>query len=96
MCIHTTLALEENMGIRIPPPDNDYILREYNYFLGHPVPEKDDEPEKQNHNDWTWLPLFVALTILAYLRTPKQDPIPEVSFPFFLQHMLYTGEVYDT
>ena len=32
--------------------------------------------------------------MLAYMWTPKQDPIPEVSFPFFLQHMLYTGEVY--
>ena len=61
--------------------------------VGHPVPDKDEEPEKQNHNDWTWLPLFAALTTLAYLWTPKQDPIPEVSFPFFLQHMLYTGEV---
>ena len=63
--------------------------------VGHPVPKEDDEePERQNHNDWAWLPLFAALTTLAYLWTPKQDPIPEVSFPFFLQHMLYTGEVY--
>jgi hypothetical protein len=62
--------------------------------IGDPVPEEDEEPERQNHNDWAWLPLFAALTTLAYLWTPKQDPIPEVSFPFFLQHMLYTGEVY--
>ena len=60
--------------------------------IGDPVPEEEEEPERQNH-DWAWLPLFAALTTLAYLWTPKQDPIPEVSFPFFLQHMLYTGEV---
>ena len=63
------------------------------YVTGDPVPEEDEEPERQNHNDWAWLPLFAALTTLAYLWTPKQDPIPEISFPFFLQHMLYTGEV---
>lgn len=62
-------------------------------IAGHPLPEKDEEPEKQNHSDWTWLPLLTILTALAYIWTPKQDPIPEVSFPFFLQHMLYTGEV---
>ena len=62
--------------------------------VGDPVPEEEEEPERQNHNDWAWLPLFAALTTLAYLWTPKQDPIPEVSFPFFLQYMLYTGEVY--
>ena len=66
----------------------------YMYVIGDPVPEEDEEPERQNHNDWAWLPLFAALTTLAYLWTPKQDPIPEVSFPFFLQHMLYTGEVH--
>ena len=65
----------------------------YWLFIGDPVPEEEEEPERQNHNDWAWLPLFAALTTLAYLWTPKQDPIPEVSFPFFLQHMLYTGEV---
>jgi hypothetical protein len=68
----------------------------YLLHVGDPVPEEDEEPERQNHNDWAWLPLFAALTTLAYLWTPKQDPIPEVSFPFFLQHMLYTGEVYKT
>ena len=61
--------------------------------VGDPIPKEEEEPERQNHNDWAWLPLFAALTTLAYLWTPKQDPIPEVSFPFFLQHMLYTGEV---
>ena len=64
------------------------------YVTDDPIPEEDEEPERQNHNDWAWLPLFAALTTLAYLWTPKQDPIPEVSFPFFLQHMLYTGEVH--
>ena len=53
--------------------------------VGDPVPEEEEEPERQNHNDWAWLPLFATLTTLAYLWTPKQDPIPEVSFPFFLQ-----------
>ena len=64
------------------------------YTLGHPLPDRDDEPEKQNGNDWTWLNLFAVITMIAYLWTPKHDPIPEVSFPFFLQHMLYTGEVH--
>ena len=68
-------------------------LHIYTIHVDHPVPDEDKEPERQDHNDWAWLPLYAALTTLAYLWTPKQDPIPEVSFPFFLQHMLYTGEV---
>ena len=80
------------MGIRW---DTMIVASLWVYWLciGDPVPEEEEEPERQNHNDWAWLPLFAALTTLAYLWTPKQDPIPEVSFPFFLQHMLYTGEV---
>ena len=60
---------------------------------GHPPPDQDEEPEKQNQNEWAWLPLLAIFTTLAYTLSPKSDSIPEVSFPFFLQHMLNAGEV---
>ena len=84
------------VGVDSPPwhkPCIYNVLYTVYVCVDHPVPDEDEEPERQDHNDWAWLPLFAALTTLAYLWTPKQDPIPEVSFPFFLQHMLYTGEV---
>ena len=33
------------------------------------------------------------MAVLAYLLTSNAEPVPEISFPFFLQHMLYAGEV---
>ena len=68
-------------------------IHTHTHTIDHPVPDEDEEPERQNDNDWAWLPLFVAITTLVYFWIPKQDPIPEASFPFFLQHMLYAGEV---
>ena len=59
----------------------------------NPEPEGDKEDPQQPQNDFSWLPLYVIIAGLAYLLSSNFDPVPEISFPFFLQHMLYAGEV---
>lgn len=63
----------------------------------HPLPfsEREEEDGKGNRDphQWSWLPLYTAIAVLAYLLTSNVEPVPEISFPFFLQHMLYAGEV---
>lgn len=67
-------------------------------LAGHPLPfsEKGEEEDGKGDRDpqqWSWLPLYTAIAVLAYLLTSTVEPVPEISFPFFLQHMLYAGEV---
>lgn len=64
----------------------------------HPLPfsEREEEEDRRGDRDphqWSWLPLYTAIAVLAYLLTSTVEPVPEISFPFFLQHMLYAGEV---
>ena len=64
-------------------------------LLANPLPEEEgeEEGEQQPHNEWSWLPLYTIIAALAYILTSSAEPVPEISFPFFLQHMLYAGEV---
>lgn len=39
------------------------------------------------------MPLYAIIAGLAYLLTSAADPVPEVTYPHFLQHMLQAGEV---
>lgn len=65
------------------------------YRRTNPLPEEEgeEEGEQQPHNEWSWLPLYTIIAALAYILTSSAEPVPEISFPFFLQHMLYAGEV---
>lgn len=61
-----------------------------------PFSERGEEEGGKGDRDphqWSWLPLYTAIAVLAYLLTSTVEPVPEISFPFFLQHMLYAGEV---
>lgn len=59
----------------------------------HPFPKNDKENSQQPQNQWSWAFIYGVIAGLAYLLTSRTEPIPEISFPFFLQHMLHAGEV---
>ena len=69
------------------------------FISGHPLPFPEEERGgeggrgSRDPHQWSWLPLYTAVAVLAYLLTSSVEPVPEISFPFFLQHMLYAGEV---
>ncbi|CAI8034744.1 Paraplegin [Geodia barretti] len=71
-----------------------------NYRRRHPLPFPEEERGgeggrgSRDPHQWSWLPLYTAVAVLAYLLTSSVEPVPEISFPFFLQHMLYAGEVH--
>lgn len=103
---HTHLAAA--LGCRWAHNDSNYRRSERSNFLfpqlllhlatGHPLPFPDEERGEGNRGNrdphqWSWLPLYTAVAVLAYLLTSSVEPVPEISFPFFLQHMLYAGEV---
>ena len=46
------------------------------------------------YSGWSWAQfLSGALVFALYYLTSSREIIPEVQFPFFLQHVLYKGEV---
>ena len=71
------------------------------YPTGHPLPFPEEEEGGgqgaggggKSPQQWSWIPLYTAIAVLAYLLLSKVEPVPEISFPFFLQHMLHAGEV---
>jgi len=63
------------------------------YRKAHPLPDDDKEDPQQPQNEWSWGPVYAIIAGIIYLLTSSAEPIPEISFPFFLQHMLYAGEV---
>lgn len=63
-------------------------------YSDHPLPFPEEGGSgKDPQEQWSWLPLYTAIAVLAYLLLSKVEPVPEISFPFFLQHMLHAGEV---
>ena len=70
------------------------------YCTGHPTPQGEEEGEEEREKgerregdpqQWSW-PLYTAIAVLIYLLTSVK-PTLEISFPYFLQHMLCVGEV---
>lgn len=75
----------------------NYTTSVSTHFAGHPLPFPEGGGEEgrgdRDPHQWSWLPLYTAIAVLAYLLTSTVEPVPEISFPFFLQHMLHAGEV---
>ena len=70
------------------------------HCTGHPTPQGEEEGEgereegegrERDPQQWSW-PLYTAIAVLIYLLTSVK-PTLEISFPYFLQHMLCVGEV---
>ena len=60
--------------------------------LADPLPDDKDDPEPPK--GWSWMQLIPGVLIgILYYMASDSDPIPSVSFSFFLQHMLFTGQV---
>ena len=83
-------------SVSLPSPPPPVPPHPFPSSLGHHRPQEDPHnnqpPEQLN---WPQL-IFGFVAITMYYLLQGSDPIPEVSFPFFLQQMLNTGEVRQT
>ena len=61
-------------------------------LLANPVPEDDGNPDPRE--SWTWSQLLPGILIgILYFLASSPSPIPEISFPYFLQYIVNAGEV---
>ena len=76
----------------LSPPFSPSALSLSSPHLADPLPDDKDDPEPPK--GWSWMQLIPGVLIgILYYMASDSDPIPSVSFSFFLQHMLLTGEV---
>lgn len=75
---------DKRLSFKAPPNKDPFPSKD-------PPKEKGDPPEQDSQIGWAQI-LPGILVVLVYYLTSNIET-SEVSFPYFLQHMLNTGEV---